>query len=209
MEKQIGPYNIVRLIGTGGMGSVYEAVHSQIQRARRHQRCYKDFQQDPEFVQRFFNGRAPSTSSTTPMSSRSRTLVRRRRARPTSSWSIWRATRCGSDWRAAASCRRKWRCASASGWRWAWPRRTAKQVIHRDLKPVNILLVPEAEGSDSERAKILDFGIAKLAADPAAKALTRVGVSLGTPGLYVARAVQERARCLGPQRRLFAGADPV
>ncbi len=55
MEKQIGPYNIVRLVGTGGMGSVYEAVHSQIQRRVAIKVLHKDFQQDPEFVQRFFN----------------------------------------------------------------------------------------------------------------------------------------------------------
>lgn len=30
VDKQIGPYKIVRLIGSGGMGTVYEAVHSQI-----------------------------------------------------------------------------------------------------------------------------------------------------------------------------------
>lgn len=43
------------------------------------------------------------------------------------------------------------------------------------------MIVADADGPDGERAKILDFGIAKLAADPSAKALTRMGVSMGTP----------------------------
>jgi serine/threonine protein kinase len=36
-------------------------------------------------------------------------------------------------------------------------------VVHRDLKPDNIFLVPDASVAGGERVKILDFGIAKLA----------------------------------------------
>ena len=46
----------------------------------------------------------------------------------------------------------------------------SRGVIHRDLKPDNIFLVPDAEVSGGVRVKILDFGIAKLATtggDPA------------------------------------------
>ena len=41
----------------------------------------------------------------------------------------------------------------------------AKGIIHRDIKPANIVVVED--GSDSPRAKMLDFGLAKLSADPA------------------------------------------
>jgi serine/threonine-protein kinase len=181
VEKQIGPYNIVRLIGTGGMGSVYEAVHAQIQRRVAIKVLHKDFQQDPEFVQRFFNearavniinhpnvvsisdfGTSANGSPYIVMEYLEGDSLRQRLARsgrlsPEVAMRIGKQVALG--------------LAAAHG----------KQVIHRDLKPVNILLVPEAEGSDSERAKILDFGIAKLAADSGSKALTRVGVSLGTP----------------------------
>ena len=181
MEKQIGPYNIVRLIGTGGMGSVYEAVHSQIQRRVAIKVLHKDFQQDPEFVQRFFNearavniinhpnvvsisdfGTSAAGSPYIVMEYLEGDSLRQRLAR-SGKLSPEVAMRIGKQVALGLAAAH------------------SKQVIHRDLKPVNILLVPEAEGSDSERAKILDFGIAKLAADPAAKALTRVGVSLGTP----------------------------
>ncbi len=71
----------------------------------------------------------------------------------------------------------------------------AKGVIHRDLKPENIVLIPDSSEPGGERAKVLDFGIAKIldvskpgssdATDPPSyvtkTALTRVGTIVGTP----------------------------
>jgi eukaryotic-like serine/threonine-protein kinase len=70
----------------------------------------------------------------------------------------------------------------------------AKGIVHRDLKPENILLVPEPDEPGRERAKVLDFGIAKIldlgkgaasGDDPPSyvtkTALTRVGTIVGTP----------------------------
>ncbi|SRR6266498_2333100 len=56
-------------------------------------------------------------------------------------------------------------------------------IIHRDLKPANIFIERRAESPAV--VKVLDFGIAKLAADTLdeedAKNLTMVGVMIGTP----------------------------
>src|SRR6201999_3070858 len=50
----------------------------------------------------------------------------------------------------------------------------AKGVIHRDLKPEYIILVNDVGVAGGERAKILDFGIAKLIEpDPTAEAALR------------------------------------
>lgn len=56
-----------------------------------------------------------------------------------------------------------------------------KNIIHRDLKPANVLL--QNVGSDNERVKVLDFGIAKLTNRN--QALTEMGAVFGTPG-YIA-----------------------
>lgn len=58
-----------------------------------------------------------------------------------------------------------------------------KGIVHRDLKPDNIFIVPDPE--IGERAKILDFGIAKLASDNTGAEKTRSGLIMGTP-VYMA-----------------------
>jgi len=56
----------------------------------------------------------------------------------------------------------------------------AKGVIHRDLKPGNIFIVRESNGS--EYVKVLDFGLAKQAATPhGVTPQTRASIILGTP----------------------------
>ncbi|MEA9984327.1 MULTISPECIES: protein kinase domain-containing protein [Subtercola] len=55
----------------------------------------------------------------------------------------------------------------------------ARNVIHRDVKPSNILLVDYQDGSSRARAKLTDFGIA-LAHD--LERLTAQGVTTGTAG---------------------------
>ena len=52
------------------------------------------------------------------------------------------------------------------------------QIVHRDLKPENVMIVKEG---GSERAVIMDFGLAKVRGSAAMKKLTATGIVLGTP----------------------------
>ncbi|MEO7094608.1 MAG: serine/threonine-protein kinase, partial [Polyangiales bacterium] len=62
----------------------------------------------------------------------------------------------------------------------------AHGAVHRDVKPANIIL----DAGDPDRVKLVDFGIARMAAD--AGVLTRAGILVGTPS-YMA---PEQARGL-------------
>src|SRR5207253_570914 len=62
-------------------------------------------------------------------------------------------------------------------------------IVHRDLKPDNVIIVPDQEAAGGQRAKILDFGIAKIAEEARPRdeehMKTQTGALLGTP-VYMA-----------------------
>ncbi len=53
-------------------------------------------------------------------------------------------------------------------------------VVHRDLKPDNVIIAPASHDGESETAKVVDFGIAKLRDMAAESGLTQPGVVVGT-----------------------------
>ncbi|MDQ3333799.1 MAG: protein kinase [Myxococcota bacterium] len=71
-------------------------------------------------------------------------------------------------------------------------------VVHRDLKPPNVIL---ADG-DPERVKIIDFGLAKIAADEGLTRLTEDQQVLGSP-LYWAPEQSTNAN-VGPEADVYA-----
>jgi serine/threonine protein kinase len=53
-------------------------------------------------------------------------------------------------------------------------------LLHRDLKPDNVIVTPPAHEGEREIAKVVDFGLAKVRDVAAATALTQSGAVLGT-----------------------------
>jgi hypothetical protein len=55
------------------------------------------------------------------------------------------------------------------------------RIVHRDVKPENILVCESPYGRGREVAKVLDFGLARPLDEEKRLARTRVGVAMGTP----------------------------
>ncbi len=77
----------------------------------------------------------------------------------------------------------------------------AKGIIHRDLKPENLYLTEREDGSP--HVKVLDFGIAKLTED-AAPELTVAGQIFGTPWYMAPEQARGDLPAVGPQTDLWA-----
>lgn len=180
---QIRSYQIVRKLGEGGMGAVYEGFNPQLGRRAAIKVLLSQFTNDKEQVARFFNEAKASN------------LVRHP--------SLVDVFECGyaengmafiimeylDGETLRARCKRQGTLGPASipiirQMATALAATHEKNIVHRDLKPDNVMLVADPEVPGGERVKILDFGIAKLLADVGGEDLkvrTKTGAMMGTP----------------------------
>lgn len=181
--QQIKSYQIVRKLGEGGMGAVYEGLQPQLGRRAAIKVLRSELTKDHEQLARFFN------------EARASNLVRHP--------SLVDVYECGHaedgtafiimEYLDGESLRTRFKRQGPLGhavlpiirqMATALAATHAKNIVHRDLKPDNVMLVKDPEVPGGERVKILDFGIAKLLADAAGddmKVRTRTGTMMGTP----------------------------
>lgn len=189
--RQVGNYRIKRLLGRGGMGAVYEMVHESIGQRSAIKILFSKYAQDPEFVERFFAEAKVVNRIEHP--GVAKTLDHGQF--PDGNLYIIMELLLGESLRARletlAKKHTRYDLAASAALMLqlvdTLQEVHGKGVIHRDLKPENIFLVQDSAVSGGERAKILDFGIAKIQDGSALKdvdspgPLTTVGKILGTP----------------------------
>jgi tetratricopeptide (TPR) repeat protein len=169
--RQLGPYRLLREIGSGGMGTVYEAEDARLGRRVAVKVLPAGYSRDPKAKERFLReARAASTVDHPNLCTvhdvgesddriyivlslyEGETLRERLRRGPLPP---------AEARDVALQVARGLARAHEAG------------ITHRDLKPANVMLTRRGE------VKILDFGIARLEGDEAS--LTRTGALWGTP----------------------------
>jgi serine/threonine-protein kinase len=177
----IGQYKIIRKLGEGGMGTVYLGQHQLLGRKAAVKVLLPQLSQRADIVTRFFNEARAATSIQDPgivqifdfgfHTDQSAYIVMEFLEGEPLDARLHKLGRLP----VADALRITRQCASSLA------AAHAMHIIHRDLKPENIFLVRDPEVATGERAKILDFGIAKLVDDEPGKIKTSVGALMGTP----------------------------
>ena len=175
--QTIGNYRILRKLGEGGMGAVFEAQHVEIGRKAAIKVLHPQFAQNAQVAMRFLNeakaanliehpgvveifefSRLPDGTTYIVMEYLKGESLGKRLERGPIGLDALRISRQIASVLAAAH---------------------EHGIIHRDLKPDNVIMVKDPEAPGGERAKVLDFGIAKIAEEQVLK--TQAGSILGTP----------------------------
>lgn len=175
----IGPYRVIRELGKGGMGMVYEAVHSTIERRVAIKLLNPEYARDPDATSRFFNEARAVNLIDHP----SIVQISDYGQLPDGTAFIVMELLKGES--LATHLRRVGKLSVAAALQIIWQVAAAltvtheKRIVHRDLKPDNIMLIPDPLVGGGVRAKLLDFGIAKLA--QANRTTTGTDAVMGTP----------------------------
>ena len=192
--QRLGAYRIVRLLGEGGMGAVYEARQEPLERRVALKTLHADHAKSKEFIARFFNEAKVLSRLEHP------SLVQVSDFGHAADGTAYLVM----EYLRGQSLARRIRDLSEGGKR--LPVETALHVcvqvadvlamahgqgiVHRDIKPENLMLVGDPVAPGGERVKVLDFGIAKLTDD-------RGGVKTATNQVMGTPAYMSPEQCAG------------
>lgn len=174
-----GKYRVVRLIGDGGMGVVYEARHEVLGTSVALKFLHADLAKRPGLTQRFLQ---EARVSATIQSSHVTHVTDVDTAQDGSPYLVMELLS-GQSLQSLLDRQGKLFVDQAIDFTLqilaGLEAAHAMGVVHRDMKPDNVFVTNSAGGP---LLKLIDFGIAKLrASSEFTKGLTRAGVVMGTP----------------------------
>jgi len=186
--QRIGRYVVQRELARGGMGVVYEATHEELGQRAAVKVLSEELQKDPnyrQFVARFFDeakaitriqhtgivkiydqGQLPDGTVFI--------LMEFLEGEPLSRIVEHYGTQGGLPAVHAVGICRQLAASIAEAHK--------KSILHRDLKPGNVIMVSDSESAIGLRPVLIDFGIARLLDSPYRR--TQAGTIMGTP-LYM------------------------
>ncbi len=181
-----GKYKITDILGSGAMGVVYEALHTRLQRKVALKTLRAEYATNARLVERFEREARASSAIGHPNivqifdaggEDAAVPYLAMERLNGENLGDLLRAQKVLGTTRAVDIC-----CQLLEGLSAAH----GAGILHRDIKPDNIFLTEDQDGSDL--VKILDFGISKILdlsdsehGEQAGGNITQVGVVVGTP----------------------------
>jgi serine/threonine protein kinase len=200
--SQIGPFVVLRLLGKGGMGSVYLAEHTLMKDLHAIKILDPQLTQNPAIVTRFVNEARAAARL------RHRNLVRVHNIERLPDDGSWFMVLDYLDGRTLARFMAAQRGPMPPPAILHILAQVANciqhvhdhKIVHRDLKPDNIFLI--RHGEDPQFPVVLDLGVAQLSEDLAAGPATKTGTVIGTP-IYMAPE-QLRGERVSPAADIFA-----
>jgi len=170
-------YQVVRCIGSGGMGAVYEVIHLETERRRALKVMHAHFVDSPDFRERFKReARVAAQIDSDYIVDVFDAGVDEATKMPFLAMELLRGEEL------ARMLKRVGRLSGADvvscllQTSLALDRTHKASIVHRDLKPENIFLCERDDGPP--QIKVLDFGIAKFASSAAGQATNSVGTPL-------------------------------
>ncbi len=192
--RTLGPYEILSLIGRGGMGEVYQARDTRLDRMAALKILPIEVAADPDRLRRFVREAKAASALNHPNIAtiydigesdgihwiamelvEGQTLAERMKDRPLEMDEILEIGIQTAEGLGAAH---------------------KKGIIHRDIKPANLMLTPEG------RVKILDFGLAKMEKQKGLAAAVETSETHTLPGL-----IMGTARYISPEQVLGQPVD--
>jgi serine/threonine-protein kinase len=181
--QAFGNFQVVRLLGEGGFGEVYEAENPFLQRRAAIKIMHTGMDQDPELVRRFLNEARAASAIRHPniidvfdagVTSEGEPYILMEFLEGDSLQKVI-LQQGPTPLRAVQEIARQAGSALSAA--------HAAGIVHRDLKPENLFLIPDPGSAMGFRVKVLDFGIAKFKQrdDQGSTMKTQAGLLMGSP----------------------------
>ena len=170
-------YRLERLLGSGGMGAVYEASHTRLPRRFAVKLMFAALRTKPSAMERFFREATYTSQLRHPNIVKVMDYNHTDMGEPYMVMELLRGENLRTRLRRVAQLSLDQASSVLVQATSALEAAHAKGIVHRDLKPANIFLCQG--GEDRELVKIVDFGIAKILGS--GQQLTRTDSVIGTP----------------------------